>query len=85
MTRNKYDQTFKETLVDLYQTGQSVLELSKEYGINAGTIYKWIDLYGKNEPSDLSKSELKAMKSEIAKLREQNEILKKAIVIFTNK
>lgn len=39
MTRNNYDQTFKETLVDLYQTGQSVLELSKEYGVNAGTIY----------------------------------------------
>lgn len=38
MTRNNYDQTFKETLVDLYQTGQSVLELSKEYGVNAGTM-----------------------------------------------
>ena len=33
MTRNNYDQTFKETLVDLYQTGQCVLELSKEYGV----------------------------------------------------
>ncbi|WP_285023860.1 transposase, partial [Lactococcus garvieae] len=54
MTRNNYDPTFKETLVDLYQTGQSVLELSKEYGVNAGTIYKWIDLYGKDEPTDLS-------------------------------
>jgi len=85
MTRNKYDQTFKETLVDLYQTGQSVLELSKEYCVNTGTLNKWIDLYGKNEPTDLSKAELKAMKSEISKLKEQNEILKKAIVIFTNK
>ena len=59
--------------------------MSKEYGVNAGTLYKWIDLYGKNEPTALSKAELKAMKSEIANLKEQNEILKKAIVIFNNK
>ncbi|MFK4936796.1 transposase [Lactococcus garvieae] len=85
MTRNKYDQTFKKTLVDLYHTGKSVPELSKEYGVHTGTLYKWIDLYGKNESTDLSKAELKAMKSEIAKLKEKNEILKKAIVIFTNK
>lgn len=76
MTRNNYDQTFKETLVDLYQAGQSILELSKEYGVNASTIYKWIDLKDKDEPTDLSKAELKAMKSEIAKLKEQNKILK---------
>lgn len=85
MTTKKYDIEFKKTLVDLFQSGQSVISLSKEFGVASGTLYKWIDLYGKSQVSGVSKDELRQLKRENAKLMEQNEILKKAIVIFTNK
>jgi transposase len=85
MTTKKYDIEFKKTLVDLFQSGQSVISLSKEFGVASGTLYKWIDLYGKTQGSGVSKDELRQLRRENAKLMEQNEILKKAIVIFTNK
>jgi transposase len=34
----RYSKDFKETIIDLYQTGQSVTHLSKEYGIAPATI-----------------------------------------------
>ena len=83
-----YDIDFKKTLVDLYQSGQSVTSLSKEFKVAATTLYKWIDAYSKDEKfgvSGVSNDELKQLKREIAKLKEQNEILKEAIVIFTSK
>lgn len=85
MTTKKYDIEFKKTLVDLFQSGQSVISLSREFGVASGTLYKWIDLYGKTQGLGVSKDELRQLRRENAKLMEQNEILKKAIVIFTNK
>ena len=41
----RYEQSFKETLVELYDSGQSVPSLSSEYGIAQTTLYKWIDKY----------------------------------------
>lgn len=80
-----YDIDFKKTLVDLYQSGQSVTSLSKEFKVAATTIYKWIVAYSKDEKAGVSNDELKQLKRGIAKLKEQNEILKEASVIFTSK
>lgn len=35
-----YDIDFKKALVDMYQSGQSVTSLSKEFKVAATTIYK---------------------------------------------
>ena len=43
----RYEQSFKETLVELYDSGQSVPSLSSEYGIAQTTLYKWINKYSK--------------------------------------
>ena len=43
----RYEQSFKETLVELYDSGQSVPSLSSKYGIAQTTLYKWIDKYSK--------------------------------------
>lgn len=44
MSKNgiRYSDEFKQQIVDLYNSGQSVLELSREYGVATVTIYKWI-------------------------------------------
>ena len=37
----KYNAEFKSMVVELYTTGRSVKELSREYGVSEVTIYKW--------------------------------------------
>lgn len=84
----KYTKEFKETIVQLHESGKSVSELVKEYGIANQTVYKWIKLYGNPKPSDsetLSLHELQEMRKEMAKMKEENEILKKALAIFAKK
>ena len=38
----RYSDEFKQQIVNLYNSGQLVLELSREYGVAMVTIYKWI-------------------------------------------
>lgn len=38
---NRYSIEFKQQVVELFQSGQSISKLSREYGIPIGTIYKW--------------------------------------------
>lgn len=47
MSKNgiRYTDDFKQQIVDLYNSGQPVLELSREYGVATVTIYKWIKQY----------------------------------------
>ena len=39
----KYNAEFKSMIVELYQTGRTVKDLSREYGVSEVTIYKWIN------------------------------------------
>ena len=39
---NHYSEEFKQQIVDLYNVGNSVSYLSREYGVANVTIYKWI-------------------------------------------
>ena len=45
MSQKRYNQEFKQTVVELYRSGTPVSQLSSEYGISEVTIYKWIKLY----------------------------------------
>lgn len=42
MSRKRYNQEFKQTVVELYRSGTPVSQLSSEYGVSEVTIYKWI-------------------------------------------
>ena len=45
-TGNRYDEDFKRTLVNLYQSGgKSQAALCKEYGISATALRRWIKQY----------------------------------------
>ena len=37
-----YDEDFKKTLVNLYESGKGISELSREYGVGKSTIDSWI-------------------------------------------
>ncbi len=95
MTTNKFNEEFKRMVVELYHSGQSVKELGKEYGVSEVSIYKWIKKYpsitsvdedekilDKITLDEITLDDLKRMKKELLRLKEENEILKKAMAIF---
>ncbi len=84
-TNKRYSEDFKKTIVDLYNSGHSVKEISSEYGISDVAVYKWIKKFSpiKNSNDEItSLDDLEKLKKQIARLQEENTILKKAITIF---
>jgi transposase-like protein len=81
----EYTQEFKETIVELYESGQWVVQLADEYGIATTTIYKWINLFSKKGTAGVSQVDFLALKKELAQAKENNTILKKVLTIFAEK
>lgn len=88
MATKKYDEDFKQMIVELYENKKPVCEIKREYGIPDATLYRWIKEYGKirtETEKTTNNHEMKKLKKENLKLKEELEILKKAIAIFTPK
>ena len=84
----RYDQEYKNMIVDLFKSGMSLSEISSEYGIAKSTINGWIKDVKEikvdgNEVMTLK--EVKELKREMARIKEENETLKKAMAIFAIK
>ncbi|MGI8787766.1 MAG: transposase [Pyrinomonadaceae bacterium] len=76
----KYDQDFKKQVIKKYLDGQSVAAIGREIGVNENTIDKWkSELIQKDGEPDKEKL---AMRKRIIELEMENEILKKAAIIF---
>jgi len=77
----KYDKDFKKEAVKKYLDGQSVASVSREIVVNENTIHKWKrEILSQNGEIDQEKL---AMRKRIIELEMENEILKKAAVIFS--
>ena len=90
MGRNKkqYTDEFKNTLVDLYNSGKSLADLSREYGIAKSTVTVWINKLkpiAVDKDKTITTAEYQKMLKKMAILEEENEILKKATAIFARK
>ena len=91
----RYDQEYKDMIVDLFKSGMSLAELSSEYGIAKSTINGWVKDVKEikvDENEVMTLKEVKALKKEMARIKEENEILhhrralaKKAMVIFATR
>jgi len=84
----RYNDDFKKMIVDFYHSGSSVKELSSEYGVSDVTIYKWIKDLTPIEGSDgkeITPKEIDAIQKENLRLKQELEILKKAMAIFARK
>lgn len=79
----KYSQERKDLILQLVATGKPVAEISREYGIAEQTIYKWKKNTSPVAGSSLTPIQIKQMEKEMTRLRQENEILKKAMAIFT--
>jgi transposase len=87
-TNGKYNKEFKEMVVELYRSGQSVKSLCSEYGIHEVTIYKWIKALTPIKGLDgesMTPADVKELQKEMRRIKEENEILKKAMTIFARK
>ncbi|RID81494.1 transposase [Peribacillus asahii] len=89
-----YDQAYKDHVSKLVvEQGRKASELSYELEISPKTISRWVKDYrtringGKPNEPFITPTELEKLKKqhekELAQLREENEILKKAMHIFT--
>jgi transposase len=88
LTGKKFNEDFKKMVVDLYNTGNSVRELSSEYGVSEVTIYKWIKKYSPihlEDGTSITPDDFTKLQKQIRRLQEENEILKKAMAIFARK
>lgn len=84
----RYDQEYKNMIVDLFKSGMSLAELSSEYGIAKSTINGWVKDVKEikiDENEVMTLKEVKALKKEMARIKEENEILKKAMAIFATR
>ncbi|WP_139905166.1 transposase [Clostridium thermarum] len=82
-----YRQEFRKTIVEPYNSGKSLGELSSEYGISKSTINGWIK-NAKSTTADkdttITSAEYQAMLKKMARLEEENKILKKAMAILAS-
>lgn len=87
-TYKSYDEEFKKTLVSLYENGKRLCDLSREYGTNESTIRPWIKKYGTITTSTgevTNNDEILKLKKKLQEIELENEILKKAVAIFSKK
>lgn len=85
MSKNTYDDEFKKSIVKMYMSGKSVTDLSKEHNLSKAGIYKWIDKYS-NNTDRIKDTELpNLILIENIRLKEEIEILKKALLIISTK
>ena len=81
----KYDDEFKRNVVNKVFNGQSVSSISREIGVNESLIHKWKRAALDKGDGSLSGAELSReaeLKKQIRELEQENEILKKAALIF---
>jgi transposase len=88
--RRKFTKEFKEQAVKLLETRQKgARELEEELGIRPGEIYRWrkeLRIDGKKAfpgNGNLRDEELARLRKENAYLREERDILRKAVAIFS--
>ena len=83
----RYTEEFKKTIVELYETGNKTkVELAREYGTSECNVRAWIKKYGKIKTSTgeiTTNDEIIKMKKKIQEIETENEILKKALAIFS--
>ena len=82
-----YTEEFKKTIVELYEKGNKTkTELAREYGTSECNVRAWIKKYGKIQTSTgeiTTNDEIIKMKKKIQEIETENEILKKALAIFS--
>ena len=91
-SRNRYTTEFKIEAVRLYETSdKSASQIERELGIGAGNLWRWKRKYGTDVEQDApgpggrasEQERIRALERENQRLRQERDILKKAVAIFS--
>ena len=90
ITKSKpYNTEFKESAVKLaLKSDQSISKTARELGVNPNTLHTWIRKYSKPQETNGGRTddhlydELKRLKKEVGRLKDERDILKKAAAYF---
>lgn len=95
MSAKRYDEKFKKDAVALYEDnpGLSLQQASSDLGINRATLHSWVREFGTGkrartkqlakQAQEISDAQrVRELEKEIATLREEREILQKAMKYF---
>ena len=94
--RKGYTQEFKKEALRLAETsGKSISALERDLGITPGLLHKWRQRYqiregqdgqGRLEPSEMeaAQAEIRRLRRELEVTRQEREILKAAVAIFSH-
>jgi transposase len=87
-TRKKYDREFREGAVRIVEeTGKPIAQVARDLGVNEGTLGNWVTRAreareGRGELSKDDYEELKRLRSEVAELRMERDVLKRSVVLW---
>lgn len=81
----KYDAAFKKDAVSQLESGRSAKELSGLLGVSESLLYKWKQDVKGGHRNRADQDELKRLRKELKRIGEENEILKKALCIFSQR
>jgi transposase len=94
VTRKRYTPEFKAQAVELVALGKPVPEVAREFGIGTSILYRWVGQNpqpgrlgrdGQRAEGEEAAAELPRLRREIAHLKLENDILKKAAIILGTK
>lgn len=76
----RYTDEYKNTIVELYNSGKTLAELNSEYGLPKSTILTWVNKAKPIAIDDnkiITQADYQAILKKMALIEEENEILKK--------
>ena len=87
MKGKRYTEEFKiEAVKQVNDRGYSIAEVAKRLGITTKSLYTWVARYGDKTPQqkqrDDEQAEIAKLKSELRRVTEERDILKKAAAYF---
>jgi transposase len=90
-SRRSFTEAFKRQAVELMESGRAVAQLARELEVSAFSLYEWKRKYGRPvdaaavAPGNLGalQDENLALKAEVLRLRQREEILKKTLGILS--
>ena len=86
--RRQYTEEFKRETVEMVKnTNKSQAQIARELGVSSHNISRWWQEYGQenntDETQNVSKEAYKALQTELRRVTEERDILKKALNIFS--
>jgi transposase len=83
----RYDADFKSEALKLVRCGRSIPDVARSLGIGDNLLYKWRSEDRAQQPQVVQEgfAELEALRKQVRQLEQERDILKKALVIFSQK